>query len=261
MSPWCAAAWADGGSLGFDVGYASDPRYKKLLPPPYDRNPDFPVVVFDPTDRPLLVGASSNTVVQVVPSPRNQYVRLHGTGGYRNWTSPGNVALMVWGWIAAGLSMEVHERQADARVIGVSRGLARFVCGGGVAVFVTQEFGKLPDGEEVRGVSVGGMVVTVGVDLREPAESLSGLHIFPPEYLVDPHHPGLPAGLSRLEEREWLAPPPFFYHGEAVEGDPGHYFARIHHEVSERECREGGGKRGEYTFRGPSYATLHGALI
>jgi hypothetical protein len=265
--PSSVATQAHGGSLDFDVCYAGCARYSESLPPPYDRHPDFPTVYFDPFGRPLLDGSSDSTIAQIVPSSDNPYVRRYGGGRCRQWLLPNLVSASAQEWVRRGRRVVIHSRHRDAQVVGVSRGWARFVCGGGVSTFVVEELGVFPGGEVVLGSSVGGMVAAYGVDIvgsggqAGPGDPFSDLHIFPAEYLADPPLPGLPEDLSRSEVRDWLAPPPVFCRGLAVEGGEGRAYARVTNDLSDKERREGGEILGEFICRGVSYSVLHGLCV
>jgi len=230
------------------------------IPPPFDLHPDFPTVLFNREGEPQLdlpAGAAGDIVCQVVPSHGSVYTRRY-RGGYRAWEDPPTVHSIVAALSILGYAVVIHSRVPGVRVMGVSRGLPRFVCGRGVAVFVIREFGALPDGVEVEGRSVGGMVVALGVPFPSEGGGTPALHIFPAEYLADPVLPGLPAGLTQAEEAFLLPPPPKFSPSGYVDSETGLDLAWIDYGVSEREYQEGGGVLFGFAFRGRSYYDLHG---
>jgi len=142
----------------------------------------------------------------------------------------------------------------------ISHGVLWFICGGGVVVFVIQELSVLPDGIEVEGRQVAGMVAA----LRVPFPNASGgggtsaVHIFPEEYLADPVLPRLLAGLTHVEEAFFLPPPPLFLPAGVIDVETGLQLARVDYRVSEWEHQEGGGILFGFIFQGRLYYDFHG---
>lgn len=249
------------------------------LPPPLDRHPQFPVVFFNPAGEPLLgrpPGTSDTTIYQIVPSDRNPYrlryggVEPHGDTDqegnprrisgdeYRDWDPPETVLSTILDWFEQGVEIVFHPRRQGIRVAGVSRGKSRFLCGGGVHVYVVRELGMLPEGRRVNGVTMCGMVATFGIAFSGTGNESEAYHVFPAEYLVDPAYPGLPRGLSHAETLRWLPPPPTFDAAEPVVDGTGLAWARVEFDISMREEAEGGGTVAGWTFRGRSYIRLLG---
>lgn len=225
-------------------------------PPPLDRHPDFPLVCFNEQGDPLLIGPQKYldlTIHHIVPGGNNPFVRRFGEGDYRNWAPPEAVFQMLEFWRKVGLKVTVHPRRPGVTSAGVSRGKARFLCGGGMTVFVVVEKGLLPVGKKIDGIPLDGMVATLGVAFPNTDNSAATLHIIPAEYLVDPPLPALPRKLSPAQLQKRLPPPPEFYRSDKRAEYPGFYFAFVSFDISEKEEEEGGGSIGSVTVRGSSY--------
>jgi hypothetical protein len=268
------------GSLGYIIG-ASLPNTLSgaCLPPPFDRDPKFPAVYFTLSGEPVLgqpTGSSDTTIYQIVPSDSNPYSRRYGgvnpttqTSGevldrrlrsneYRDWDPPEVVLETVQDWFDLGVEIVFHPRRPGICVSGVSRGKSRFLCGGGVYVYVVRELGMLPEGGKVNGVTMERMVATFGVAFPGSGNQSTAYHIFPSEYLVDPALPGLPGGLSYFETLRWLPPPPLFGRDLPVADGKGLVRSRVEFDVSVQEESEAGGTVMGLTLRGRSYYLLQG---
>jgi hypothetical protein len=202
------------------------------LPPPLDHFPDFPNVVYDRLGRPSLVGPPqeiASTLCHIVPDPGNVYIQAFGRGGFRNWKTPEVAFELVKTWRDSGREVTIHPRCDGIQVAGESCGLAQFVLGGGISVFVASEVGLLPEGTELEGVLLERMVVTIGITFPNPGNHSANYHLFPAEYLADPVLPGLLPGLSHKQIRHYLPSPPGL-----PSGCPGHWVSRplsYHHRV------------------------------
>jgi hypothetical protein len=161
--------------------------------------------------------------------------------------------------VEVGEEFTIHCRRPGIQAMGVSRGRARFLCGGGISVFVVREEGLLPKGTECRGIIIpDGMVATIGVAIPYSDDHSLTYHLIPKEWLADPEYPGLPPGLSPMEIEHWLAPPPEFEIGGPSEELPGYFLAIVQHDISDKEVKEGGGTIAKLTVRGRSYLPLNG---
>jgi hypothetical protein len=228
-------------------------------PPPYDLCPYFPTVYFNQDGEPYLGGPGDipdAIIHQIVPSPCNPYIRRFGGGGYRDWGTPDAVHGTIMAAQESGLDITIYSRRPHVRVAGTSRGRPRFLQGSGVSVFVVRELGPLPNGGEICGSSLWGMVVMFGIVYPNPDDRLASIHIFPAEYLVDSTYPGLPAGLSPAQLNHWLPPPPIFILACPVAGVPGLFHTQVAYDISDKEVSEGGGTICSYTLRGRSYSQL-----
>jgi hypothetical protein len=230
-----------------------------LLPPPYDRHPDFPTVTFDATGQPHVYNAPVNMICQAVPAWDNNYVHRYVTAArYRRWMDSDRVYTKIVTEWAAGARVTYHPRTPNARVVGVSRGMPRFICGAGLLVFIVDELGELPAGSTIGGHPTGGMIAVNGVDVPCSDNTPPNYHLFPREYLADPYLPGLPGELTPAVLTTWLAPPPIFFRGRPVPDNPDLVYASIRHTVSVKEREEGGLHHGAYVRRGGSYLIIHG---
>jgi hypothetical protein len=268
------------GSLGYIIGTSFPGTLSgACLPPPFDRDPKFPEVYFTPSGEPVLgrpTGPSDTTIYQIVPTDSNPYAKRYGGGRsamhisgevldrrlcsneYRDWDPPEVVLETIQEWSNLGVEIIFHPRLPGIRVSGVSRGKSRFLCGGGVYVYVVRELGMLPEGGEVNGVTMDKMVATFGVAFPGSGDQSMAYHIFPSEYLVDPAFPGLPGGLPYSEVLRWLPPPPTFGPDLPVTGGMGLVRSRVEFDVSVQEESEAGGTMMGYTTRGRSYYLLRG---
>jgi hypothetical protein len=198
-------------------------------------------------------------VCQVVPSPKNPYVLRFGEGAYRDWVSPNAALVIIKTWRQLRWEVVIHPHRSGVRSVGESRGLARFVLGGGVSVFVAREVGALPDGAEFNGLSLGGMIVTFGIELPNPGARPATYHVFPAEYLADPELPGLAPGLSRSQLLYQLPHPPVFHQSSTfVDGSPGLFHSFVVVSASSQEWDEGAVSLFSQLMRGPSYRRLRG---
>ena len=92
------------------------------LPPPYDRHPDFPVIVFDADGQPHTLDAPPNMVFQLVPAWDNKYAwRYREHARYRSWYEPESVHAQVLAEWEAGADVTFHASIPNVRVVGVSR--------------------------------------------------------------------------------------------------------------------------------------------
>ena len=233
----------------------------KYLPPPLDHHPDFPEVFFDPAGEPLLAGPQrliDSTVFQIVPGPENPYIFRFGAGMFRNWETPDGAFDLVRAWFRGGREVVIHPRRDGVQAAGESRGYGRFVIGGGVSVFVAHEFGLLPDGVELGGVTLNRMVATFGVVFPNPEDRSATYHVIPAEYLVDPVLPGLPPGLSWYDLMYRLPPPPVFKRGRCTRDSPDFVHAVVEVAVSVEELDEGASTGSGDILRGRSYLLYRG---
>ena len=230
------------------------------LPPPLDRHPDFPMVGFDRFGNPYLggPGVEGPLVCQIVPDEANPYLRHFGAGFGRDWDDPESVFLTVRDWCDLGFDVVVHPRRPGVEVAGSGHGISRFLCGGGLSVFIVRELGPLPDGESFRGVTLRGMAVVLGVATPSWGDFSPSYHILPVEYLFDPALPGLPYGLSGPDLKYWLPPPLVFSPGEPTGVEFPSSYAVIDFDLSEQEYRDGGGAVTTSLLRGRSYLSLQG---
>ena len=104
--------------------------------------------------------------------------------------------------------------------------MARFLCGGGMSLFVVREVGALPDGFRFCGHRLRKMVVVFGVIFPDPDGLSEGYHLVPAEYLVDPPLSGLPVGSTLVQARRSFLPLPRYSVGEPVSGMSG-----LHHSL------------------------------
>jgi len=114
----------------------------------------------------------------------------------------------------------------------------------------------LPDGSVLGGVVLDKMVVVFGVEFTEAEDRSAAYHVVPAEYLVDPALPGLPSGLSFVQEQRWLAPPPVFGRGKPYKGFFCFFHAEVRVRVSLQELAEGSVPLLGRVLRGLSYRRL-----
>ena len=170
---------------------------------------------------------------------------------------------MVSAWVGLGREVVIHPHRAGVRTIGISRGRLRFLCGGGISLYIVEEMGCLPGGALIKGEDMGGMVLLWGVEFPSPAGALATFHLVTAECVVDPPPPGLPPHLAPGEESYWLLPPPEFQRGERDWRWSELYQARVENDVSRKEEEEGGGAIFNYLMRGAlsSSVVLSGKLV
>jgi len=138
--------------------------------------------------------------------------------------------------------------------------MARFVCGGGMSLFVVREVGVVPVGACLGGVPLDRMVVVFGV-LLGSVDSPAAYHLVPSEYLVDPALPGLLPDLSFAQVQRSLPSPPEFSEGGLVGGCSGLSYAMVGFEVSLEEWDEGSVALFGLVLRGASYRLLRGLSL
>ena len=231
-------------------------------PSPPSQAPDSLAVRFGPYGEPhfnLPWVVRGSTIFQFVPSSANPYIHSFGEGGFRDWDSPTSVYDTVCTWHEFGLEVVVHSRQPVSQVVGVSHGRARFLCGGGVSLFVARELGLLPDGVRFgEGAPLHRMVAVFGVVTPNPGLRPATYHILPAEYLVDPAVSGLPADLPLSQVYCQLPPPPLFpFLGVPNGGSPPH-FSTTGQGASRREGPEKGGPFHRYLVWGALLSLHHG---
>lgn len=241
------------------------------LPPPYDCvSTLFPPMFFrhggepcfgfeaEPLEGGVSVTESSDSLVfQVVPWDTNPYVLRYGKGDCdRRWVSPEVAFRIAEMWSGVGLKIPVYSRRPGVRAAGIGRGRSRFLCGGGVFLYVAREVGVLPSQAEIQGSCVAGMVLVWGASFPCPKETPATFYLVPSEYLLDAVPPGLPRGLSSQEEAYWLPPPPEFNLGPPDEQRPDLFQALVVNDISEKEEGEGGGAFMNVLMRGESYFRL-----
>ena len=208
-----------------------------------------------------MVGSQSvldSVVCQIVPCGDNPYVIRFGEGEFRDWAPPEVAFRVITAWRESGREVIVHSRLCGVRAVGESRGLSRFVVGGGVSLFVFREVGLLPVDAELDGAPLGGMVVTFAVDFPNPGGRTAAYHILPAEYLADPELPGLGPGLSRDQLLYQLPGPPIFHIGSVVDGLTGVFNSIVYFDASPQELDEGSLTFFSQILRGPSYRRLRG---
>ena len=234
-------------------------RYPDLLPP-LDNFHDFPFTYFTASGEPHFrdhAGVMARTILQIVPAGDNPYTRrCSAIQGTRDWLAPEVVQQRFEDWRAAGSPIVVHQKQDGVEVAGIGRGRPRFLCGGGMSIYVIREGGEFPTGSEF-----GGMVAAFAVSLPCSDFSSVAIHILPVEYVMDPELPGTPSGLTPEELNYLLPPAPEFRIGLPSSVCPGFFQALVSFDVSEAEYAEGGGTFMYESFRGVSYlhlcATVH----
>ena len=204
------------------------------LPPPYDRHPDFPLVLFNLDDEPQLdlpAGVINTVICHIVPGSANAYVTRHGGSYHRPWSEPEDVLFRVMLWHDLGFDVTVYPRLPGVQVMGAGYQMSRFVCGGGLALYVVWEVGMLPPEAEVGGVQVGGMVAVYGTSFPSPGGDTLAYHILPAEYLVGSDRDGISAGSTRLGGSRWPDSPPLFSSSTLVDVETGLAFSRVDYVV------------------------------
>ena len=232
------------------------------LPPPLNLWPNFPNVYFDPEGRPVLAAPGPKidpehltTIYQIVPAANNPYILRFGKGVPCKWYEPDFVLDLISDWLNAKAEIVIHEHDPNIRTAGIGHGMARFLSGPGIEIFILREMGRVPDGTEIDGKVLRHMVATVGVSVPDRGAP-PACHILPAEWLKDPDYPGLPKGLSRDQIISWIGPPPIFWSAGPAPGRKGLTTSRIEIEVSDREADEGGGALDDFASRGLSYHSL-----
>jgi len=172
----------------YQVGFCPPPVASMgHLSPPYNRHPDFPLVLFNLDDEPQLdlpTGVINTVICHIVPGSANAYVTCHGGSYHCLWSEPEDVLFRVMLWHGLGFDVTVYPQLPGVQVMGVGHQMSRFVCGGRLALYVVWEVGVLPPEAEVGGVQVGGMVVVYGTSFPSLGRDTLTYHILPAEYLV-----------------------------------------------------------------------------
>ena len=227
------------------------------LPPPSGDAPGFPAVHFSLYGEPQFGRpqiAQGSTVYQFVPSSSNPYIHSFGEGSPRDWDLPTSVYDSIGAWHDLRLEVIVHPRQTITQVVGISHGRARFLCGGGVSLFVSRELGMLPDGVRFgNGAPLHRMVAVFGVVTPNPGLRPATYHILPAEYLVDPAVPGLLADLPLSQVYRQLPSPPLFPFLGAASSSSSSYSAGVR-----PKTRRGGGPFNRYLAWGALFSLIHG---
>ena len=235
------------------------------VPPPFNRNPRFPVIAFDNEDVPHLgvVGEVVYSVVaQVVPTPCNRYVERYGFGPCGTWAISTEVMDYVGDCLRTGKGVVIHQRWRGVHPVGIGGGFCRFMIGGGLSLYIVEEIGLLPPKVEVGGERLNRYAAVLGYEVPSSSRGPPVCHLVLREYLADPPLFGVPAILAEaLEYSYWIPPPPLFRAvGSRWEGS-GYRHAMLVVGLSGRERREGGSINAGRVRRGWSYRELQGLHI